>query len=74
MKDPENKTPIGKYGKFGLIDHLIKGISPQNKSTISFIGDDAAVIDSGEKFTLVSTDLLLEAYINLIYTIKTSWI
>lgn len=69
MKDPENKTPIGKYGKFGLIDHLIKGISLQNKSTISFIGDDAAVIDSGEKFTLVSTDLLLEGiHFNLIYT------
>ncbi len=69
MKEPENKTPIGKYGKFGLIDHLIKGVSPQNSSTISLIGDDAAVIDSGDRLTLVSTDLLLEGiHFNLIYT------
>jgi thiamine-monophosphate kinase len=69
MKEPENKTPIGKYGKFGLIDHIIKGISPHNKTTISLIGDDAAVIDSGNRLTLVSTDLLLEGiHFNLIYT------
>lgn len=70
MNDPENKkTPIGRFGKFGLIDHIIKGISPQNKSTVTGIGDDASVIASGEIYTLVSTDLLLEGiHFNLVYT------
>src|SRR5512140_194637 len=70
MNEPENKkTPIGSYGKFGLIEHIIKGITPQNKSTVSVIGDDASVIDSVTDLTLVSTDLLLEGiHFNLIYT------
>ncbi len=70
MNEPENKkTPIGSYGKFGLIEHIIKGITPQNKSTVSVIGDDASVIDSVTDLTLVSTDLILEGiHFNLIYT------
>lgn len=69
MKEPEHRTPIGQFGKFGLIDHIIKGISPGNKSTLSLIGDDASVIDSNNMLTLVSTDLLLEGiHFNLIYT------
>ncbi len=68
MKE-ENKTPIGKFGKFGLIDHIIKGVIPRNTSTRSIIGDDAAVIDPDGKLTLVSTDLLLEGiHFNLVYT------
>ncbi|MFZ0281138.1 MAG: thiamine-phosphate kinase [Bacteroidales bacterium] len=68
MKE-DNKTPIGKFGKFGLIDHIIKGVTPRNTSTRSIIGDDAAVIDPDGKLTLVSTDLLLEGiHFNLVYT------
>jgi thiamine-monophosphate kinase len=69
MKESESsKTPIGKFGKFGLIGHITNGIKPQNKSTLSAIGDDASVIDTGDKLTLVSTDLLLEGiHFNLIY-------
>jgi thiamine-monophosphate kinase len=63
-----DKTPLGDLGKYGLIDHISKKFELQNKSTIKGIGDDAAVIDSGEKYTLVSTDLLLEGiHFNLIY-------
>lgn len=70
MNESENKkTPIGSFGKFGLIEHIIQGVSAQNKSTLSVIGDDAAVIDSGKDLTLVSTDLMLEGiHFNLIYT------
>lgn len=61
-------TPIRKLGKYGLIDHLSKGFEPANKTTVTGIGDDASVIDSGEKYTLVSTDLLLEGiHFNLMY-------
>jgi thiamine-monophosphate kinase len=70
MNDPENNgTPIGKLGKFGLIDHLTKDSKPQQKSTVKGIGDDSAIIDNSNFLTLVSTDLLLEGiHFNLTYT------
>ena len=55
-----NTTPISELGEFGLIDHLTKNINIKNKGTIKGVGDDAAVIDMGEKYQLVSTDLLVE--------------
>jgi thiamine-monophosphate kinase len=62
------KSPIRRLGKFGLIDHLSEEIKTINKSTISGIGSDSSVIDSGDNYTLVSTDLLLEGiHFNLIY-------
>jgi thiamine-monophosphate kinase len=70
MDSTKNKrTPIGRFGKFGLIEHLIEGISSSNKSTVSIIGDDAAMVDNKGKLTLISTDLLLEGiHFNLVYT------
>jgi thiamine-monophosphate kinase len=69
MDNTENKKSINDFGKFGLIKHLTKNIKPENESTIAGIGDDSAVIDSGNKLTLVSTDLLLEGiHFNLVYT------
>jgi thiamine-monophosphate kinase len=70
MNDSENKkTQIRNFGKFGLIDHITNKAVPGNKSTLSGVGDDATVVDSGENLTLVSTDLLLEGiHFNLIYT------
>jgi thiamine-monophosphate kinase len=69
MEKSENKKSINDFGKFGLINHLTSNLKPENKSTILGIGDDSAVIDSGNKLTLVSTDLLLEGiHFNLIYT------
>jgi thiamine-monophosphate kinase len=55
-----NTTPISKLGEFGLIDHLTKNIKLKNENTIKGVGDDAAVIDMGDKYQLVSTDLLVE--------------
>ena len=70
MENTENnKTSINKLGKIGLIDHITRKAKPENNSTLSEIGDDAALIDSGKLLTLVSTDLLLEGiHFNLIYT------
>lgn len=47
-------------GQFGLIDRLTEKIKTGNKSTILGVGDDAAVIDAGDRYLLLSTELLLE--------------
>ncbi|HEX2969682.1 MAG TPA: thiamine-phosphate kinase [Bacteroidales bacterium] len=64
-----NSTPIGKLGKFGLIKHITSGTRHKNPSTVHGIGDDAAVVDSGGKLMLITTDLFLEGiHFNLMYT------
>ena len=64
-----NSTSINDLGEFGLIDHLTKEITPKNTSSIFGIGDDAAVIDMGDKYQLASTDLLVEGvHFDLAYT------
>ena len=70
MSDREkSKRSINEFGKFGLVNHLTGTVKNINRSTITGIGDDSAVIDSGKNLTLVSTDLLLEGiHFNLIYT------
>lgn len=69
MDKSENKKSINDYGKFGLVNHLTRNVKIINSSTVTGIGDDSAVIDSGKNLTLVSTDLLLEGiHFNLIYT------
>lgn len=54
------KKSIENLGEFGLIDYLTKGFKITNKKSVFGIGDDAAVIDSGEDYQLLSTDLLVE--------------
>ena len=62
-------TPISALGEFALIEHLTKDIKIKNKSSIKGVGDDAAVIDIGDKFHLLSTDLLVEGvHFDLAYT------
>ena len=56
----ESRTEIGEIGEFGLIDRLKKSARMSNESTILGIGDDAAVIDNGENYTIISTDALVE--------------
>jgi thiamine-monophosphate kinase len=53
-------TPLSELGEFGLIDRLTKDIRLFHAETIKGVGDDAAVIDAGDKVMLFSTDLLLE--------------
>ena len=54
------RTELGDIGEFGLIQRIKDGVTIYQPSTIKGIGDDAAVIDSGTHYTLLSTDLLME--------------
>lgn len=56
----EKRTELTDLGEFGLIDKLAEGIELKNESSVLGIGDDAAVIDRGEEFGLLSTDMLVE--------------
>lgn len=57
---PNNETEIASLGEFGLIDRLTRDFPIVNDSTRKGVGDDAAVLDYGDKEVLVTTDLLLE--------------
>ncbi|MBR5829823.1 MAG: thiamine-phosphate kinase, partial [Tidjanibacter sp.] len=54
------RTEISEVGLFGLIDRLTDGVEVKNSTTVVGVGDDAAVIDAGDKYLLLSTELLLE--------------
>lgn len=56
----DQRTEIGQVGEFGLIDRLAAFNPAVQPSTIRGIGDDAAVIDAGDHYALISTDMLLE--------------
>lgn len=60
MFEQREKTELANLGEFGLIKHLTQHINLNQKSTVKGVGDDAAVLDFGNKKTLVSTDMLLE--------------
>lgn len=51
---------ISDLGEFGLIKHLTKDIPLKNTSTVLGVGDDAAILNFGDKDVVVTTDLLLE--------------
>jgi thiamine-monophosphate kinase len=60
---------IEELGEFGLIDHLTSGFTNKQESTHLGVGDDAAVIDHGAYYQVVTTDLLLEGiHFDLVYT------
>ena len=54
-----HSTPLSELGEFGLIEKIKKTFPVQHTSSITGIGDDAAVIDH-EYQTVVSTDFLVE--------------
>lgn len=56
----EARTELTDLGEFGLIDRIQRQFSSKNLTSVIGIGDDAAVIDSGEDYLLVTTDMLLE--------------
>lgn len=63
------RTEISSFGEFGLIDHLTKNIELQNAGSVLGVGDDAAIIDSFGKQTVITTDLLIEGvHFDLMYT------
>lgn len=56
----QQRTDLGQLGEFGLIEHLTQNIEIKHPSTLTGIGDDAAVLDFKDKKTVISTDLLVE--------------
>ena len=60
MED-QNRTELKDLGEFGLIELIKKKVQIRNASTLTGIGDDAAVIkyDDDSK-TVISTDFLVE--------------
>ena len=56
----QSKTTLSTLGEFGLIDHLTSRFTVKNTSTITGIGDDAAVLNFKNKSIVVSTDFLVE--------------
>lgn len=56
----ENRSEIKQLGEFGLIDRIRQQFNLTHHSSMTGIGDDAAVIDIGEECLLVTTDMLLE--------------
>jgi len=62
-------TLLSEIGEFGLIDRLTEGLTFQHKSTIKGVGDDAAVLDYGDKYLIMTTDMLMEGiHFDLVYT------
>ena len=53
-------TSLAELGEFGLIERLTRNVKRYHPETLKGIGDDAAVIDAGNKVILLSTDLLVE--------------
>jgi thiamine-monophosphate kinase len=54
------RSEISQLGEFGLIDRISKNFTLTNSTSVKGIGDDAAVIDLGDTYLLVSTDMLVE--------------
>lgn len=65
----EGRTEISQMGKAALIDRITDGFRNRNTSTVSAIGDDAAVIGEGDRKTLVTTQTLVEGvHFDMMYT------
>ena len=69
MFENSARTELSELGEFALIEHLSKNVKIFNSNTIKGIGDDAAVIDNGQTYNLLSTDMMVEgAHVDLTYT------
>ncbi len=68
MSEKSGQTQISAIGEFGLIDRLTQGVIIGNSSTLKGIGDDAAIMNYGDRCVVFSTDLLTEGvHFNLMY-------
>ncbi|BAV94876.1 thiamine-phosphate kinase [Ichthyobacterium seriolicida] len=56
----KKSTPLSSLGEFGLIEHISKKVIIRNPSTVKGIGDDAAILDFEDKYTVISSDMLVE--------------
>lgn len=65
----EGRTELGDLGEFALIDRLTDDFPRKNKSTVRGVGDDCAVLGTGKKKTVVTTDMLVEGvHFDMMYT------
>ncbi|HPD94368.1 MAG: thiamine-phosphate kinase [Bacteroidales bacterium] len=60
MSNKNKRTELYELGEFRLIDRLTDPFKKNQPTTIMGVGDDAAVIDAGNKHIVITTDLLLE--------------
>lgn len=60
LEEKSERTELENLGEFGLIKHLTENLENKQANTKIGIGDDAAVIDLGDKYQLISTDMLME--------------
>ncbi len=59
-KNKKTLTDISELGEFGLIDRLTSKFKSRNEKTIMGIGDDAAIIDTGGLYTIITKDIFSE--------------
>ncbi|MGC1241797.1 MAG: thiamine-phosphate kinase [Chryseosolibacter sp.] len=65
----DKRLEIKQLGEFGLIDRIRRKFSVSQPNSVFGIGDDAAVIETGNDFLLVATDMLVEGvHFDLTYT------
>lgn len=65
----DKKTDISSLGEFGLIRLLSQKVELHQTSSLTGIGDDAAVIKNEGEVTVVSTDMLVEGiHFDLMYS------
>lgn len=55
-----HRQELADLGEFGLIERISRQFRLQQPGSVKGIGDDAAVIDVGSHYQLISTDMLLE--------------
>jgi len=61
MFENSSKTTLESLGEFGLIKKLTENYTTKNPAIIKGIGDDAALIKTGnEKLQVITTDLMVE--------------
>ena len=62
------RTELNELGEFALIEQLTREIAIYHDKTLLGVGDDAAILDSNDECTLISTDLLIEGiHFDLMY-------
>jgi thiamine-monophosphate kinase len=68
-EEKNKRTNVNELGEFGLIEHLTKDFGSYHENTVKLVGDDAAVLDNGTDYRLISTDCLVEGiHFDLAYT------
>jgi thiamine-monophosphate kinase len=67
--ESNKRTELSEIGEFGLIDVIKSRVKKYHDSTLEGIGDDCAVLDTGNELTVVTSDMLIEGvHFDLSYT------